>query len=277
MMCDWDSLLAVLPAKLRSCIKECGKDKLVELRLRRGRKIEYNCYDGYFYGDHIVSREDIHYIVNAASRYSPWQAATMARGYLPVAGGHRIGISGEVIYSAGAMKGIRDPDSLCIRIAQDLPGIAAPFGGVRGSVLILGAPGWGKTTMLRDLARQMAEKETTVVLDERGELFPEGYIRGKRMDVLRFCPKREGIELAVRTLSPRIIALDEITEEADCRTILKAVHCGVRFLATIHAASLEELRNRKTCRMLTENEVFPNVLLLHQDKTCTLERMSTCR
>ena len=97
------------------------------------------------------------------------------------------------------------------------------------------------------------------------------------MDVLRLCPKREGIDLAVRTLSPQTIALDEITEEADCVTILKAVHCGVRFLATIHAASPDELRNRKICRMLIENDVFPNVLLLHQDKTCTLERMSICR
>lgn len=276
MMCDWDSLLAVLPPKLKSSLQGNRRKGLQELRLRLGNKPEFNYGNDLEYDDHIVTREDIHYIVNAASRYSPWQAETISKGYLSVRGGHRIGLCGEVICSGSVVKGIRDPDSLCIRIAWDVPGIGKPYMTLKGSVLILGAPGWGKTTLLRDLSRQIAQTENTVVLDERGELFPEGCTRGKRMDVLRMCPKPEGIELAIRTLGPQTIALDEITGEEDSKTILHGANCGVRFLATAHGASREDLHNRRSYRILVDEGIFQNILLLHKDKTCTWERVGTC-
>lgn len=276
MMCDWDSLLAVLPPILKSSLREERRKGLQELRLRLGNEPEFNCGSFLEYDHHIVTREDIHYIVNAASRYSPWQAETISKGYLSIRGGHRIGLSGEVICSGGVVKGIRDPDSLCIRIARDIPGIGKPYASLKGSVLILGAPGWGKTTLLRDLARQIAQVETTVVLDERGELFPEGFARGKRMDVLRMCPKPEGIELAVRTMGAQTIALDEITAEEDCRTLIQGANCGVRFLSTVHAASKEDLCHRRICRTLMDEGIFSNILLLHKDKTCIWERVSVC-
>ena len=138
---------------------------------------------------------------------------------------------------------------------------------------ILGANGSGKTTLLRDISREIAYRRTTVVLDERGELFPNGFERGRRMDVLSNCPKAVGIDMAIRTMGPEVIALDEITLEADCRSMIHASHCGVDLLATAHAFSVDDLKNRSIYRKLLESHIFQNVLVLRKDKSCSLERI----
>jgi stage III sporulation protein AA len=158
-------------------------------------------------------------------------------------------------------------------VARDFPGIAARVGKVKGSVLILGPPGWGKTTLLRDLIRQISESETVSVVDERGELFPEGFEKGKRTDVLTGCPKEKGIFMLLRTMGPSSIAVDEITDERDATAILHAANCGVRLLASAHADSLQSFRNRAVYSALMENHVFDIILVLKNDYSYTLERV----
>lgn len=275
MICAWEALLGILPLWMRPEVDMLGKETLQELRLRIKSPPELILGNRSKFLKRNTSQEDLNYCVNAASKYSPWAASTAAKGYITAPGGHRIGVCGNAVYHSGNLNGIREIHSLCIRVARDFPGIAGKLCSCNESVLILGAPGWGKTTLLRDLARQIAETRILCVMDERGELFPDGVPRGRRMDVLSGCPKKQGIEMLLRTMGPEYIAVDEITAQEDCQALIDASNCGVHLLSTAHAASLEEYYSRKVYRTLADQNIFRTVVMLQPDKTYTLERVST--
>ena len=274
MICAWKELLAVLPIWMRDEVDRQGAESLQELRLRINSPPELVLSDDSRWLDRRVTQEDLVFTVNVASRYSPWAAATAAKGYITVPGGHRIGLCGETIVEGGIVTGIRNVSSLCIRIARDFPGIAAGLEKLTGSVLIIGPPGWGKTTLLRDLVRQMERTERICVVDERDELFPKELPRGNRIDVLSGCSKRDGIPMVLRTMGPSCIAVDEITDSEDAGALLQAANCGVRLLASAHAVSVSDFRQRGVYRPLWEHHVFDAFLLLRRDKTYTAERMA---
>ena len=273
MRCAWKELLDILPKWMITDVDALGRSSLQELRLRLDAPPELVSCDSVERLGRQVSSEDLSYCVNAASRYSPWAAATIAQGFLTVSGGHRIGLCGEAVLKNKEITGIRKVTSLCIRVARDFPGIGSSAAGLRGSMLILGAPGRGKTTLLRDIARQISEKSTVAVVDERGEIFPSGFVRGDRMDVLTGVPKAGGVEMVLRTMGPEWIAVDEITAEEDCRSLLQAQGCGVRLLATAHAGSLDEFRVRPIYKALLDNHVFDYLLILHSDRSYGTERI----
>lgn len=274
MTCAWQEFLGVLPIWMRKEVDRLGKGTLQELRMRMQAPPELLFPEERCWLERPVSREDLNYTINAASRYSPWTAQTAAQGYLTVAGGHRIGLCGEAVVQQGVVTGMKNISSLCIRIARDFPGIAASASKLPGSLLILGPPGWGKTTLLRDLIRQLENTEKIGVVDERGELFPEGIPRGNRVDILSGCSKQDGIPMLLRTMGPTCIAVDEITTAEDTGALLQAANCGVRLLATAHGSSVSDLRLRKIYRPLLENAVFAAVLVLKKDKSFTTERMT---
>ncbi len=274
MMCAWDQLLGILPKWLSYDADRYGRTELQEIRLRLGRVPELNLGQTSLWLDRIVSRDDLNFVINTSSRYSPWAAATIQNGYITAAGGHRIGICGEAVIRDGIMTGMREIHSLCIRVARDFSGISGQASKLKGSVLLIGPPGSGKTTLLRDLCRCAAAEETVGVVDERGELFPEGISRGKRMDVIIGCGKAKGIELLLRTMGPECIAVDEITSEEDCSALIRAGWCGVRLLATAHAASVFDLRQRTIYRPLISGSLFDHVLVLGRDKSWREEQVA---
>ena len=273
MTCAWKELLSILPPGIAVQMTGEAKDRVQEIRLRLGHVPELVCWPDSVWLKGLVSRDDLNFVVNTASRYSPWSAQTSARGYLPAPGGHRIGICGEVIVKNGHVSGIRSVSSLCIRVATDFPGIGYECRNLGGSVLIIGPPGSGKTTLLRDLIRQISVRETVGVVDERGELFPAQFTYGTRLDVLRECPKEEGIEMILRTMGSTCIAVDEITAEEDCNALIRAGWCGIRLLATAHAGGVKDLLTRPLYRPILESGLFDHVLVLRRDKTWREERL----
>lgn len=274
MICAWKELLAILPQHIRKEVDYLSRDSLQELRLRCNAPPELIINGKSIFLKENAHQDDLSFIINAASRYSPWTASTISQGYLTAPGGHRIGICGDAVNKDGNLYAIQRISSLCIRIARDFPGIAPDMTGSNNSILILGAPGWGKTTLLRDLARILSEHEVVSVVDERGELFPNGIPRGKRMDVLSGSAKAVGITMLLRTMRPQYIAVDEITAEEDCQAILDSANCGVHLLATAHASSREDFYRRRIYQSLTANHVFQTLLILHRDKSYTVERIS---
>ena len=271
MKCAWKELLAIVPHRFRREVDSLGREEGQELRLRLDKPPELVTALGHQWLSGTVTEEDLRFVVNAASQYSPWAAATAARGYITAAGGHRIGLCGEVFGSGGQVRGIRNVTSLNIRVARDYTDLAT--GDLKGNVLILGPPGSGKTTFLRDLSRRIAQRETVTVVDERGELFPKGFEPGKRMDIMTGCGKAEGIGMALRTMGPDCIAVDEITEEVDCLALTNANRCGVRLLATAHAVCREDLLRRPVYRPLTRMDIFSVLVILKRDKSRYIEHL----
>lgn len=272
MRCAWEKLTAILPRELSRQLDARDRESVQEIRLRVNVPPEVNLGRTQRQLSGTVSLENLTYVLNLASQYSPWCAATLAQGYLTAPGGHRIGVCGEGIFRQGQTEGFRQVRSLCIRVARDFPGVSEGLEGT--STLIVGAPGWGKTTLLRDLARRIAEQETVSVVDERGELFPEGFETGQHMDILTGVPKPQGVEMVLKTMGPAYIAVDEITSEADSLVMLQAANCGVHLLATVHGSGLSDLRQRPMYRRLLEAGVFRQILVLNRDQSYQRERMT---
>lgn len=281
MKCQWQAFLNLLPGWMRTQVDSYGKDELQELRLRLGAPPELVKKSNSLWLERTVTADDLNCCVNMASRYSPWTAETVSEGYITASGGHRIGLCGEVSTKDKKMQGIRSISSICIRVARDFPGIAAQMAGCKGSVLIIGCPGSGKTTFLRDLIRQLSDKGTgcVAVVDERKEIFPfsggvQCFPAGKRTDILTGCSKAAGIETVLRTMGPRIIAVDEITAREDCIALQDAMWCGIRLLATAHAANRHELYSRTIYRPIIEGGLFDTLITIQPDKSWQAERIS---
>lgn len=271
MKCAWEELLSILPQWLRGLVAPYDK-ALLELRLRRNRSPELVCSDGSRFLKGCICSDDLDFCLNAASRYSPWAASTVSEGFVTAPGGHRIGICGEAVVKEGRLSGFRSIGSLCIRVARDFPGVAKPILFRGQALLILGAPGWGKTTLLRDLARTLSEREQVAVVDQRRELFPpgltdDGSARELRLDTLYGLGKQEGIDTVLKTMSPECIVVDEITSPEDCQALLQAWGCGVRLVATAHAASMEDFKRRCVYKPLLDSRMFDTYVILHRDKS----------
>lgn len=273
MICAQNELLAILPLWLRPELNESVINSIQEIRIRLRAPVEMVLRNSTKWIKRNVTKEDIQFCINAASRYSPWNAASASQGFLTASGGHRIGICGEAVCKDGQMSGIRDVTSLCIRVAKDFSGISEGIP-INGSLLILGAPGWGKTTLLRDLIRRISQAgDHVAVVDERHELFPSDiFDHGPRTDILLGCSKGQGIDAVLRTMGPDWIAMDEITGESDCNALLRTGWCGVKLLATAHAASYRDYISRPVYRALVDSRLFDTIVVLKKDKTWCIER-----
>lgn len=278
MICAWQEFLKLLPLGLRQQVDKNYRDELQELRLRIGYKPELVLKKRSVWLDRITDRQEVRFIINAVSQYSPWAGTTMASGYITAAGGHRIGFCGDAVVQNGIITGMREVTSLCMRVARSFPGISGD--NLTGSVLIIGSPGSGKTTLLRDMIRQRSQESTgsICVVDERGELFPtvQGthcFDPGPRTDILSACSKAPGVLMLLRTMCPKCIAVDEITAAEDCDALLNAGWCGVNLLATAHAADRNDLFYRPVYRPIITNHLFDTLVIMQPDKSWRAERM----
>jgi len=276
-----ESLLCILPRSIRNEV-QAQASELLEIRLRAGKYVQYILKCQTITGSHRITQDDLLFIINTASQYSPWSAATISSGYITAVGGHRIGISGQTAMKDNNISTISRPMSLCIRIAKNFSGIcrSVPLG--VHNIILLGPPGSGKTTLLRDLIRTYSyQKQGSIcVVDEREELFPIAngeYIfdPGNCTDILSGCPKSLGIMMALKSLGPTCIAVDEITDEKDCIALEQAGWCGVQLLATAHASNVSDLHKRKIYRSIWDKQLFTYAVVMSRDKSYTVERIET--
>lgn len=188
----------------------------------------------------------------------------LSNGYLMLRGGYRAGVCGTAVIENGIITSMRDITSLNIRIAKEIKGCAddviKSWNG--GGVLICGAPGSGKTTLIRDMVRQFSigragEPLKVAVVDTRGEIaasvdgLPQADL-GSSTDVLIGCPKALGIEMAVRTLYPDIVVFDEIGNMEEVEAVAQGLNAGVKVVTTAHAGSLSDLSRRPQIKKLLE-------------------------
>lgn len=281
MRCAWQAYINLLPHRMRQEVDRFGKDTLQEMRIREGQTPELLMDNAVHRLSTPATKEDISFIINSASEYSPWTARTISQGYLTAPGGHRIGVCGKATVNDGKINGISHATSLCMRVARDFINISRRAVDLSDSILIIGPPGSGKTTLLRDLIRLKSNcgQGSVAVVDEREEIFPlyKGqacFPAGDRTDILSGTPKASGIEAVLRSMNPTWIAVDEITAQEDCAAILHAGWCGVNILATAHAGSVRDLRYRSVYRPLIESKLFANALVLRRDKSWTMERIT---
>jgi len=192
-------------------------------------------------------------------------------------GGHRAGICGSAVVEEGEIVNIKDISSINIRIARSLSGVADAFLKMMANkqikgVLLAGPPSSGKTTILKDIAKQLAGgyygyNVKVAVVDERGELGAVYAGESKNdlgisCDVLDGYPKAQGMMQAIRCLSPDLIICDEIGTEQEARAVESCLNAGVRVIASVHAAGKEELRNRPSVRRLLATGAFDSIVLL---------------
>ncbi len=207
------------------------------------------------------------------------------QGFLTLKGGHRVGICGKAVTEEGKIKTFREVSSLNFRIAHEIIGIAdgimdSIVQGTRvNSVLIISPPQTGKTTLIRDVTRQISNRGfKTGVADDRGELaalyggVPQNDV-GAQTDVIDNAPKAQAISMMLRTMSPKVIISDEIACEEDVAAIRLAHGTGVAIVATTHGSDIEEVKRRRLLKPLFQDGVFQKAILMHRDFS-TLESVT---
>ncbi|MEL1135170.1 stage III sporulation protein AA [Desulfitobacterium sp. THU1] len=230
-----------------------------------------------------IRREDILQALERMTQSSLYAAEEeMKQGFITLPGGHRVGITGEAILKQGQVQTLKHISALNIRVAKAVEGKAEHIlpkllsrDGSLYHTLILSPPRAGKTTLLRDLIRKISDGspalhtrgQTVGVVDERRELAGmwqgiPAYDLGYRTDILDGCPKRMGINMLIRSMSPQVIAVDELGHPEDVEAVLDALRTGVKILSTAHASNLEEALSRPTLRVLFEAGVFERVVVL---------------
>ena len=279
----FDRAALLLPHNLRERARELKREERAsceEFRLRLGYPASIVMPEGErsMGGDPVTKRE-LGFVLEAATGASVHSASSrLAEGFITAKGGFRVGLCGAVGLSGGEPGGFTSVSSAAIRISREHKGACVPIidsvysGGEVRSTLIISPPGGGKTTLLRDLVRYISDAAggpRVGLCDERSEIaaFFEGEPTmdvGRRTDVLDGCPKARAVSMLLRSMNPGVIAIDEITAEEDAEAMTRAAHCGVKLIATAHAASRTELAERPIYRALLASGVFEELIIIRK-------------
>ncbi len=275
-------LLEPLPVAVKAQTQEIRLRAGQPLALHNGQKHLFVGMDNALYEApgsrcYIVTPQDVQECFQALCEYSVHtHSHEIKSGYIAIKGGHRAGICGTAVFSDKELHTLRDITSINLRIAKEIPGAAAvlaqrlasgPYG-----LLLAGPPSSGKTTLLRDLGRQLGGGSggnyyKIAVVDERGELAasvggqPQNDL-GCCADVLTGYRKGEGILIALRTLSPQVILCDEIGTHEEIEAVEAGLNSGVAVIASVHTSTAAELLTRPQTRRLLYTGAFEEIVVL---------------
>nr|WP_297886344.1 stage III sporulation protein AA [uncultured Blautia sp.] len=275
---------------------EIDYDRLYEIRLRAGRPVFLTYDKGECFlrekgkAPYLVTREDLKETLEYVSGYSLYAFEDEIRqGYLSVQGGHRVGVTGKVILDGDRIKGMKYISCINLRLAHQILGCGEkimPYIRKKDQIahtLIISPPRCGKTTLLRDMIRLLSNgcKEypgvTVGVVDERSELagcyqgIPQNDL-GVRTDVLDGCPKAHGMQMLIRSMSPAVVAVDELGREEDFRAVEAVIHSGCALLATAHGEGVEDILLLPFFAQLKKLRVFNRYIVLGKEEKAGIVR-----
>ncbi len=282
-----EEILKVLPSYISNEILKLNcTNNITEIRIRTKSKIIVRCSKNEYIIDFIATPKIILDILLNVSKNSIYAIQNdINNGFVVIKGGHRIGISGEVVYVDGKIKNIKNICSLNIRIARQVYGCADSilpsiiYMNKLINTLIVSPPGCGKTTLLRDIIRQVSNGipslnfsgKNVALIDERGEIASAydgnpSLDVGVRTDVMSNIEKSQGMKMMIRSMSPDVIATDEIGKKEDILAIKDAVLCGVNVIFTMHGDSVSSISKNSNIKELLDENIFSKIILLSQGK-----------
>ncbi len=292
-----DELLKIFSIKLRTILSKINLDYdlLQEIRLRVNAPLLVIYDNNEFFitseselskGEadaYIITKNEIRETMEYISNYSLYAfEEELKQGFITITGGHRVGIIGKAVLEENKLKSMKHISFINIRLSHQVKGCAdkvIPYiTGDKGDdcyhTLIISPPRCGKTTLLRDVIRQLSDGDekrpgiTVGVVDERSEIgacymgIPQNEL-GIRTDVLDCCPKAKGMLMLIRSMSPRVIAVDEVGSVEDINAIEYVMNCGCKLIATVHGNSIEDIKNKPILGKLVEERLFERYVLLN--------------
>ena len=282
-----DEILRVLPSYISNeIIKLNCSQNITEIRLRTKCKVILICGKNEMVLNCIVTPKTILDILLNVSKNSIYAIQNdINNGFVVIRGGHRIGISGEVVYVDDKIKNIKNICSLNIRVARQIYGCADLVlpkiisGNTFLNTLIVSPPGFGKTTLIRDIIRQISngipslnfKGKNVALIDERGEIASvyEGIPSldvGIRTDIMSNVNKASGMKMMIRSMAPDIVATDEIGKKEDIIAIKEAILSGVKVIFTMHGDSIKSILKNENIKELLNLNIFSKIILLSNGK-----------
>ena len=265
-----------LPKAAARPLNALPEGSLREIRVRAGQSIRLSTRHGETICPCEPTPQQVAQMAEALCEHALYARAEEQRsGFVTLRGGHRMGLCGRVICQGQSIRALRDISSFCIRIAGQWRGAADGLigqltdeNGFCRSTLIVGLPGMGKTTLLRDSLRRLSEAGRRVcVVDERSEIaamcdgLPQLEV-GPCTDVLDGCGKEAGLRWLLRSLSPEVLVTDELSDTLDAQAALEAIRSGVSMLATVHGRDLDSVCGRNTLYPLIRDRAFERYAVL---------------
>lgn len=276
-----DEILRYFPIELREAIIKTAKSdsgNVREIRIRINKPIILKLNSKDIFIRETITKEVINKIFESICGNSVYAFTDeISNGFITIFGGHRVGISGRALYKDNKMYSIKDISGLNFRIAREVIGAADKIINdikVKGdfdNTLIISPPGLGKTTLLRDIVRQISNSGHEVsIVDERSEIaacfrgIPQNDV-GEHTDVMDGINKVDGITMMVRSMKPDFIATDEIGTDEDAKAIMYAINSGVKVIATAHGRELGDLRRSEKLRRIVELGIFKKIVFLTEN------------
>ena len=269
-----NEILKYFPMQIRECIIKNANYKLKDIREIRIR-VNKPVILKNFSNDIVIDKETISKIFECICGNSIYAFTDeISNGFVTIFGGHRVGISGKPLYKDGKIYNIKDVSSLNFRVARQVIGAGDKIinlikkNGIFENTLIISPPGVGKTTVLRDIVRQISNCGYEVsLIDERTEIaacfngIPQNDV-GKRTDVMDGVNKDDGIRMMVRSMRPDFVATDEIGTDDDAEAIMYAINSGVKVIATAHGNNIQDLNRSERLKKLIEHGLFKKIIVM---------------